>query len=974
MQPESRARRSPRMIRSAHGSLFTVSTLKSSFWLQFLILPAALAAAVVAGSSPGNVDPGFNAGRGPTRLSPGSGSSVLLQGDGKILVGGYFNSVNLTYVPPIIRFNADGSLDPSFDASVLSPPRFDPSGSSDMSPLALQTNGQILVGGRFVNSDGSSRYFVRLNPDGSLDRTFVPRIEKSSRAWTINQASVLGDGKIVIAGGFDRVNGVARNGLARLNADGSLDPTFNSSVAGAFRVQASGKLIVAAQASIYRINSDGSLDDSFRAEVITPDGGSGYIGSFLVQPDDKVLFSYRYGYFDNTVMRRLNADGANDGSFQPFNSYGGELLLVQADGKVLMTSLNGSEPGRLNSDGTPDWTFKRDRLGYSVAQQSDGRLVTAGPLYDVPYGIRRLLLDGSLDPSFAPDLGLTVITQAMIWRTILLPNGKIIIAGDFDHIDRAPRKRVALLSADGTPDRAFEEEDVLDGVLAVQADGKLLAAADNKVVRINQDGTQDPTFNYSIPNACNGIQAVVQPDAKILVVCSDLPVRLHRDGTEDATFYAEERGRIVFLQADGKIVLTDYQRGLKRLDANGSRDSGFTAAGLNMFNPPYAIALQPDGKFLISRPGVATFGDVFVRLNGDGSADDSFNPDVSSVRLIAVDQAGIYAAREIVPGGAAKRFGICRLNFDGTRDPDFNVEFNPGATLSDLITLPDGQLLVIGKFDRVNGIERHGIARVIGSAPKKVANISTRVRVGTDDSVAIGGFIITGSAPKKVIIRALGPSLEVNHGLTDTLANPTLEIHDSRGGIVGGNDDWRDTREVEIVGSGLPPASNVEAAVVMTLHPGAYTAVIRGKEGGTGVALAEIYDLDPGADSALGNISTRGLVEREDKVMIGGFILRGPAPSTVAVRAVGPSLASAGVRDALADPALTLHDQSGAVVASNNDWKQTQQSELETYGMGLTNDREAAVVSTLPPGGYTAIVRSAGGQTGVGLVEVYKLD
>ena len=892
----------------------------------------------------------------------GAWGGLLLQPDGKILVSGRFNALNLTYGPPVVRFNTDGSLDASFDASVLTRAQFLSSDDDDVFLLAVQTDGRILLSGR---SGPTSQDLVRLNANGSLDPTFNPRIQKSSRPETIPQAAVLNDGKILIAGGFDSVDGVARDGLARLNADGSLDTTFNPSVTGTFRLQSTGKLIVVAGTSLYRLNSDGSLDESFRADFARPNEGNS-ISSVLVQPDDKILFSYEYGYFDSSLFTRLNADGTEDTSFQRYTSqWYGTLVFLQSDGKVLIRSGSSAEPGRLNSDGTPDWAF-RWQLG-AVAQQSDGKLVTGGDR------LGRLFLDGSVDASFSSDLRFTSIMPAAIWRTILLPNGEMIVNGAFDHFDLIPRKGGVLLKSDGTPDTVVDLGELITNVLAVQADGKLLAAAENKVVRINQNGSLDDSFSYSAPNPRDGIRSIaVQRDAKILVESSEL-VRLDPDGTKDTTFHCDQPGPIVLLQPDSKIVLKDYFRGLRRLNPDGSPDAGFTGAGLHMFNLPYAVALQPDGKFLISRPGLSTFGNVFVRLNSDGSADESFNPDVHWVQLIAVDQAGIYAAGQIGPQGEAKHFGICRFNFDGTRDPDFNVEFNPNATLTQLLVQPDGQLLVTGDFKRVNGVERHGIARVIGSAPKKLANISTRVRIGTGDSAAIGGFIITGNAAKKVIIRALGPSLQMNGTMEDTLANPTLEIHDSSGAIIGTNDDWR-TQEAEIAATGLPPAKDVESAIVLSLPPGGYTAVIRGNDGGTGVALAEIYDLDPAADSTLANISTRGVVGKHDNVMIGGFILRGPEPSTVVVRALGPSLTPLGVAEALANPSLTLHDQSGSVIATNDDWKQTQQSELEAFGMGLSDDREAAVILTLSPGPYTAIVRGADGPTGVGLVEIYRLD
>jgi hypothetical protein len=248
------------------------------------------------------------------------------------------------------------------------------------------------------------------------------------------------------------------------------------------------------------------------------------------------------------------------------------------------------------------------------------------------------------------------------------------------------------------------------------------------------------------------------------------------------------------------------------------------------------------------------------------------------------------------------------------------------------------------------------------------------VGVGSGQRVEIGGFIITGNASKKVIVRALGPSLGA-HGVigSETLANPSLELHDSTGAIIGHNDDWRTTQEAEIMAAGLPPGENAEAAFVAALAPGQYTAVVQGRNGDGGIALTEVYDLDPASDSSLANISTRGFVNDNDGVMIGGFILRGPQSSTIVARAMGPSLLSSGVTDALADPTIELHDADGAIIGANDNWKENEAA-VSATGLSPGNDLESALVRTLPPGGYTAIVRGKSNTTGIGLVEVYHLQ
>ncbi|MGI8957121.1 MAG: hypothetical protein ACR2II_09445 [Chthoniobacterales bacterium] len=261
-------------------------------------------------------------------------------------------------------------------------------------------------------------------------------------------------------------------------------------------------------------------------------------------------------------------------------------------------------------------------------------------------------------------------------------------------------------------------------------------------------------------------------------------------------------------------------------------------------------------------------------------------------------------------------------------------------------------------------------------APQKLLNISTRLRVLTGDNVLIGGFIVTGTEPKKVILRAIGPSLgTANPPVPGALADTILELHESDGTVVT-NDDWKDTQEAEIMATTLQPTNPLESAIVATLDPGAYTAIVSGKNGNTGVGLVEAYDLDQAADSQLANISTRGFVETGDNVMIGGFIVDGGAlglSTSVLVRGIGPSLAEGNppVPGALVDPTLELHDINGAIVASNDNWQDTQKDEIIATTIPPTNDLESAILAPLTAGAYTVILSGKDGGTGVALIEVY---
>lgn len=262
-----------------------------------------------------------------------------------------------------------------------------------------------------------------------------------------------------------------------------------------------------------------------------------------------------------------------------------------------------------------------------------------------------------------------------------------------------------------------------------------------------------------------------------------------------------------------------------------------------------------------------------------------------------------------------------------------------------------------------------GSAQVIPTAI--LANISTRADVLTGENVTIGGFIIDGILPKKIALRALGPSLAAA-GVTGSLQNPYLQLINSSGAVVASNDSWNVPGE-EIESYGLAPSDSREAALVTTLTPGNYSAVVSGVDGTSGVGLFELYDLSPDA-GRVANISTRSRVETGDDVMIGGFILNSPIPSKVIIRAIGPSLSSLGVVGALQDPNLELYDSYGTLLAANDNWRSTQESDIQATSIPPTDDREAALVITLNPGAYSTIVQGVNSTSGVALVEVYALN
>jgi hypothetical protein len=374
-----------------------------------------------------------------------------------------------------------------------------------------------------------------------------------------------------------------------------------------------------------------------------------------------------------------------------------------------------------------------------------------------------------------------------------------------------------------------------------------------------------------------------------------------------------------------------------------------------------------------------------------------FNPNANGSPFGDVYAIAVRADGKILAGGFFTSIGgqtrnrIARL--DATTGLADSFDPNADGVVWSIAVQADGKILVGGTFNALapNGgtpVARNRIARLVGPAtprPATLGNISTRLQVGTADRVMIAGFIVQGSSPKRVLIRAAGPSL-AQLGVPNALANPRLELHDSTG-TIGMNNDWQTTQiggvvtsdqVAEIQNSGLAPSDSAESALIATLAPGSYTAIVQGVSGGTGVGIVEAYDLNAASGSLLANISTRGFVQTGDNAMIGGFIVV-TQPTRVVIRAIGPSLTQFGVPDALANPQLELHD-ANSIIARNDDWQTTQiggiitsdqVAEIQNSQLAPTNPAESAIIATLQPGSYTAIVRGVNNTTGNALVEVY---
>jgi hypothetical protein len=353
-----------------------------------------------------------------------------------------------------------------------------------------------------------------------------------------------------------------------------------------------------------------------------------------------------------------------------------------------------------------------------------------------------------------------------------------------------------------------------------------------------------------------------------------------------------------------------------------------------------------------------------------------------------------YDIRGIEYNPSADVLFVTHLGYTGFFDRIMRVNASTGALVNsaifsyggDVFLDSSGQLLVGSRTEspaffsqdltRGNSLNGGQQMFVTQYAPTQALNISTRMRVETGNNILIGGFIVAGTAPKNVAVRGIGPSL-AQFGVPDVLADPTIELHDSSGALVRQNDNWQDdpSQASQLSAMGLALQNPSESGMVASLSPSAYTAILAGKNGGTGLGLVEIYDTNPDTDSQLANISTRGFVLTGSNVMIGGFILGGANNTHVVVRGIGPSLTQFGLNPVLADPMIELRDSNGGLLVSNDNWQDdpASASQLAALGLAPGNPAESGICVSLSPGAFTAILAGKNEGTGIALVEIYNV-
>ncbi len=472
------------------------------------------------------------------------------------------------------------------------------------------------------------------------------------------------------------------------------------------------------------------------------------------------------------------------------------------------------------------------------------------------------------------------------------------------------------------------------------------------MVRLFEDGTIDFSFNIG-----SGAQWIETP--------------------ETSSFFPSVEA--LEEQVDGKLLIAGTfeafngiaLNGIASLNPDGSVDTSFIppAERRKFATGTASLMRQPDGSFLLSGP-YSFPGEnemAFIHINSLGGI-----PVVGSPPQ-ATGIIGQPFSYQIEASGQP-------INYSATGLPaGFSIDQNSGLITGTPATDNIGIYVILITATNGDGtsatfyLTLTVVPAQTGPLPR-LQNISTRLKVLGGDKALIGGFIVTGSYQQRVIVRAIGPSL-TNLGISGALADPVLELHGPDGFVTVTNNNWRETQQSEIEATGIAPTHDLESAIVATLQPGAYTAVVRGANNGIGVALVEAYDLESAGYAQFANISTRGFVDNANDVMIGGLIA-GPSTSgsgRALIRAIGPSLSNVGVPNALQNPMLELHDSNGGLIRSNNNWRDSQEFLIQATGIAPTDDNEAAILTVLAPGSYTAVVQGENQGTGVGLVEVYNL-
>jgi uncharacterized delta-60 repeat protein len=959
--------------------------------------------------------------------------NVQIAANGAVYVSGQHTAFGNTGNAPITRLLPNGTRDPSYSLDTL------PFADKQVAWSALLPDGSAYVvyySGSF-NGAYSFSNLVRLLPTGALDTTFRPssalQASLSINAYDGNDTTRISLPQISLApnGGayLFSYGGFFTNGDAQgtVNANGNLKPT---------RINADGTENTSVPALGFPVGEvtrdangiTGGSTGYLRRLAQTADGGFIILASVAPFPTST-------GNLYNYKIIKLRADGSQDPTFT--SSSATSTASPFQDFPSLFDPVKGTTSQPPNGF----YRESMFPVSSAAMLPDGSVLLAGFQLNggSTNYALVKLTPAGTRDTSFSPpalENRARPTRPVVVTNVRAAPDGKVWVLGRFDTIGGNPAPGVARLNPDGTLDSTFSLTqvayydsfgDLADVVFAnsgtaylvgtFRLPGEPMPFAVTRILKlpvitspVTAAGNVGQQFTYQLlatdatSLGASNLPAGLTFNASLGAItgtpttAGTFPVGLSASnaaGTTNATLTitvqpAPPAGPVITssTSATGRV---GRAFSFQVITTGGSPASRVSATGL----PPGLVIDAVTG--LISGTPTAGGSSAVTLTITDGNQSTtnvlqlSFTADPTVPVIISSSSASLTPGQAfsytIVAPATSDPSDVTTytlvgtlpngLFFDartGTISGTFTVNLQSRAESPDHITLSGGIVSNVQIF----ATNSHGTSTIplnFFLAPTGAVNISTRLVVGTGENVLIAGFIITGNAPKRVIIRALGPSLNA-FGIANALQDTMLELHDGAS-TLGKNDDWRENQEDEIIATALAPTDNRESAIIATLAPGNYTAIVAGKNT-SGIAVVEVYDLgtaslDSSSTSRLANIATRGPVLGDDNVMIAGFIVSGQA-SKVVVRAIGPSLAAFGITGTLQDPTLALKDANGVTLVGNDDWQQGQPTEIQALGLVPTDPRESALIATLAPGQYTAIVSGKGNATGVALVEVYGLQ
>ena len=957
-------------------------------------------------NSDGSIDSSFN----PDCSGPVY--TVALLPKNQIAIGGSFTSITpnggttVDYVQDLARLNSDGTVDTTFY----------PDPDAPVASIAVQSDGKIIVGGTFTAFEQNANvgnltpapvagpivirdYLARINTDGTVDASFDPHPNGG-----LTYVAVQPNGQIVFGGNFTSIqpnesgNAANREEIARVNPDGSVDPSFDPAfngtvdtimtlpdgslfVGGNFTtVQEGGAVLIggnfsnvgtSAAAHLARLNADSTFDSSYSAH---PDGP---VNALVPMVNGTVLVGGSFANIDNVPranLVRLNADSSIDSSFNPSVNGAVDSIALEPNGQVLVGGAFTSAGG-----------------------QNSAYLARLGPT-------------GSLDSSFAPAV------NGIVDAIAIQPNGQIVIAGSFTSVAGAADSGLARLNNDGSLDATFNPSPN-GAVLSVslQLDGSfyvtgLFTSIGGQplpyAAHIGPTGAVDPSFTPSVNAPVNAV--IVQPDGKIMLgggfttaggfsrvgivrFPAPAPVAQSVSVSEDQSTYTWTRSggvpvfsSVLFEQTTDGTHWTTV--GLASTSDGATwRLTGAAPTGANLFYVR-ATGVMPSSEF--SSSGLLQ---VFYLANSTPIALITSAPSVAGTAgqpfrfvVTATLSPQTYSATGLPPGLTINSStGVI------TGTPTAVGTYHVGLTANGTGGLASTTMTIT-----INAASGTPFAPAPTSLDNRLLNLSTRVDL-PGSQVLVAGFAISGTGPKNVLLRAVGPGL-IEFGVSGTMATPEIQLYGPSGSVIAQNNGWGTSPTIAAaitqVGAFPFAPGSADSAIVTSLEPGAYTVHVFDPSGTGGTVLLEIYDADASpltAPQRLINISAMGLVTPATGALFGGFVISGSSTKSILIRGIGPGLSAFGIPTTLPDPVLSVFDSGGNLVAQNFSW--TTQSatgpdeptiaatditaadtSVGAFALSALNS-DTALIANLPPGAYTFEVSSASGATGVVLGEVYEL-